>query len=62
MLSQHWQKSSYSQGGSTNCVEARTLGLEEMEVRDSQNPNQGHLSFSAIEWSAFLEEVKSERI
>lgn len=52
-----WHKSSYSNGG-TNCVEARESELG-ADVRDSQHPNLGHLSFSRGEWTSLLQQVKS---
>ncbi|TQN33416.1 uncharacterized protein DUF397 [Haloactinospora alba] len=55
-----WHKSSYSANGA-NCVECR--GNERMvQVRDTQNRQAGHLSFSASEWKAFLDEVRAENL
>ncbi|QVQ52716.1 DUF397 domain-containing protein [Spiractinospora alimapuensis] len=53
MITDHWHKSSYSQGGATNCVECRTADSRVL-VRDTQNRSAGHLSFSSREWAAFL--------
>ncbi|GAA1463174.1 DUF397 domain-containing protein [Nocardiopsis exhalans] len=52
-----WHKSSYSNGG-TNCVEAREHPSGS-DVRDSQNPGLGHLSFDSQEWALFLGGVKN---
>ena len=51
-----WRKSSYS-GGGNDCVEvAQTGGTS--AVRDSKNPDGGHLTFGAQAWEAFLADVK----
>ncbi|RCV50524.1 DUF397 domain-containing protein [Marinitenerispora sediminis] len=50
-----WRKSSYS-GGGGNCVEVSD-GLT-IAVRDSQQPDLGHLEFPVKEWTAFLTQVK----
>lgn len=47
-----WHKSSYSNTGA-NCVEAREHAGG-ADVRDTQNREAGHLSFSAFEWGALL--------
>jgi hypothetical protein len=49
-----WRKSSYSGTNGGQCVEvARNLpGL--VAVRDSKNPDDGALTFTADEWRAFL--------
>ncbi|WP_306369005.1 DUF397 domain-containing protein [Nocardiopsis sp. CC223A] len=51
-ISTEWHKSSYS-GSSSNCVETRehTSGTD---VRDTQNREAGHLTFSSSEWVAAL--------
>jgi hypothetical protein len=51
-----WQKSSYS-GGGNQCVEVAAVDGA-CVVRDSKNPGDGHLIFSAGTWSAFLAAVK----
>ncbi|WP_311546332.1 Scr1 family TA system antitoxin-like transcriptional regulator [Streptomonospora wellingtoniae] len=53
MMQNEWKKSSYSEGGATNCVECRTdsdLAL----VRDTRHREAGHLAFPLAEWQAFL--------
>ncbi|GAA1459148.1 DUF397 domain-containing protein [Nocardiopsis exhalans] len=46
-----WHKSSYS-NAAENCVEVAEGS--ETRVRDTQNREAGHLSFSGAEWSALL--------
>ncbi|WP_141925319.1 DUF397 domain-containing protein [Haloactinospora alba] len=55
-----WRTSSYSQNGG-QCVEVRDHAAG-ADVRDTQNRRAGHLSFSASEWRAFLDEVRSGRL
>ncbi|SHJ97052.1 protein of unknown function [Nocardiopsis flavescens] len=52
-----WHKSSFSNGG-TNCVEARE-GSQGADLRDSQNPLLGQLSFASPEWAGLLQGIKS---
>jgi hypothetical protein len=51
-----WHKSTYS-SGDTNCVEVAE-GVT-TAVRDTQNRELGHLSFSATEWTALVDSLKS---
>ncbi|MFG2351473.1 DUF397 domain-containing protein [Streptomyces phaeochromogenes] len=53
-----WCKSSYSDGGDTNCVEVADGHPGVVPVRDSQTPAARPLVFSALSWSAFMEGVK----
>jgi len=53
MISDEWNKSTYSQGGATNCLECRTDDRSTL-VRDTQNRGAGHLSFPFDEWRAFI--------
>jgi hypothetical protein len=55
-----WRKSSYSGGneGGSNCVEVAGTG-DLIAVRDSKNPGQGSLTFSARQWRAFVAAVRS---
>ncbi|WP_017590286.1 DUF397 domain-containing protein [Nocardiopsis ganjiahuensis] len=48
-----FRKSSYSSGRQENCVEVADLPTG-VAIRDTQNREAGHLSFSAFEWSALL--------
>lgn len=52
-----WHKSSYSTSGA-NCVEVAEGS--ETRVRDTQNRELGHLSFSANEWDALLSVTSSK--
>jgi uncharacterized protein DUF397 len=53
-----WRKSSYSSDDG-NCVEVADLPDGGRAVRDSKNPNGGHLTFSASVWRQFTAGVKS---
>lgn len=48
-----FRKSSYSSGRQENCVEVADFPGG-AAVRDSQNPEDGHLTFATTEWSALL--------
>jgi hypothetical protein len=51
-----WRTSSYS-GGGKECVEVADVESGTL-VRDSKQPELGHLSFVSGEWSMFLTLVK----
>lgn len=53
-----WHKSSYSSGTGENCVEVADLP-KGAAIRDSKHPEQGHLSFTVTEWSAFLHATRT---
>ncbi|MGI5196989.1 DUF397 domain-containing protein [Streptomyces sp. CA-288835] len=53
-----WRKSSYSDGGGTNCVEVADGHLGIVPVRDSKTPDGGVLVFGTSSWSAFVVGVK----
>jgi hypothetical protein len=53
-----WRKSSYSDGGASNCVEVADNRPGIVPVRDSKTPSARPLVFSASSWSAFMEGVK----
>ncbi|TQN27820.1 uncharacterized protein DUF397 [Haloactinospora alba] len=57
---QDWHKSSYSGGSTGNCVEVAEGTVT--AVRDTQNRQDGHLSFSASEWKVFLDEVRADNL
>ncbi|GAB3207764.1 DUF397 domain-containing protein [Marinactinospora thermotolerans] len=59
--SMKFRKSSYSQAKTQNCVEVADLPGAQA-VRDSQNPDLGHLTFPAAEMAAFLDAVKTGRL
>jgi hypothetical protein len=51
-----WHKS--TRCGSNACVEVAKVN-DEYLVRDSKNPNAAPLSFTADEWTAFVEGVSA---
>lgn len=51
-----WRKSSYS-GAGNDCVEL-VIARAGAAVRDSKNPEAGHISFVTTGWDAFLGVVK----
>lgn len=56
-----WRKSSYSGGGDTgggNCLEAALLSGNRFAVRDSKNPNGGHLDLPRTGLTALLDTLK----
>ncbi|MFD4558538.1 DUF397 domain-containing protein [Streptomyces sp. NPDC058469] len=53
-----WRKSSYSDGGGTNCVEVADGYTGLVPVRDSKTSSSRPLVFSAGSWLAFVELVK----
>lgn len=54
-----WRKSSRS-GGGNDCVELADLG-DSVGIRDSKNPDGGHLSVPRPVLSAFLAAVRTGR-
>ncbi|WP_432000632.1 DUF397 domain-containing protein [Streptomyces sioyaensis] len=54
-----WRKSSYSDGGDSNCVEIADGFPGAVPIRDSKNPTGGVLLFSATAWSGFIATVKN---
>jgi hypothetical protein len=55
-----WRKSSYSDGGGTNCVEVADGYPGVVPVRDSKTPASRPLVFSAGSWVTFVELVRGE--
>jgi len=53
-----WRKSSYSSGGTGDCVEVASSS-HGVVVRDSKNPEGGTLTFTSREWAVFLQSVKA---
>ena len=51
-----WRKSSYS-GSGNNCVEVASMAAA-VAVRDSKDPDGGHLIFGAGDWEAFIGSIK----
>ncbi|WP_435283176.1 DUF397 domain-containing protein [Streptomyces koelreuteriae] len=55
-----WRKSSYSDGGGTNCLEVADNCLGAVPVRDSKLPHSPILVFGATCWESFLVGVKDD--
>ncbi|MGW6641383.1 DUF397 domain-containing protein [Streptomyces iakyrus] len=55
-----WRKSSYSDGGGTNCLEVADGHPGMVPVRDSKQPHGPILVFGASPWGSFLAGVKDE--
>ncbi|MFF8938837.1 DUF397 domain-containing protein [Streptomyces paradoxus] len=53
-----WRKSSYSDGGGTNCLEVADGHAGIVPVRDSKRPDGPILVFGASPWASFLEGVR----
>ncbi|WP_330305570.1 MULTISPECIES: DUF397 domain-containing protein [unclassified Streptomyces] len=53
-----WRKSSYSDGGDSNCIEVADGYADLVPVRDSKTPGSRPLVFSAASWSAFVSNVR----
>jgi len=54
-----WRKSSYSQQQEGLCVETAALEAGAVGIRDSKNPDAGHLTVSKAMFGALLTQVKS---
>ncbi|RAY12609.1 DUF397 domain-containing protein [Actinomadura craniellae] len=53
-----WRKSSHSGGADDqHCVEVGRL-VRGVGVRDSKNPSGGHLTLTATQFSALLDQIK----
>ncbi len=52
-----WRKSSHS-GGGKDCVEVADVESGAY-VRDSKQPDLGHLSFASAEWHTFVSSLKA---
>ncbi|UUU23183.1 DUF397 domain-containing protein [Streptomyces sp. DSM 40750] len=53
-----WRKSSYSDGGASNCLEVSDTHPHIVPVRDSKAPGNGVLLFGNGPWTTFIEAVK----
>jgi hypothetical protein len=54
-----WRKSSFSGGGSEDCVEVAPLAASgAIAIRDSKDPNGPGLSFNSAQWARFTNEIK----
>ncbi|MEE4488724.1 DUF397 domain-containing protein [Streptomyces sp. BE230] len=57
----NWRKSSYSDGGGTNCVEVSDAYPTLVPVRDSKTPTGPALIFTSAAWSTFINTVREGR-
>jgi hypothetical protein len=55
-----WRKSSYSDGGDSNCIEVADGQAGIVPVRDSKNPTARPLLIPAASWSVFVQGVKGQ--
>lgn len=55
-----WRKSSYSDGGASNCIEVADGHPGLVPVRDSKTPTTRPLIFGASAWRLFVGGVKGE--
>ncbi|MER6815229.1 DUF397 domain-containing protein [Spirillospora sp. NPDC000708] len=55
-----WRKSSYSGGADDqHCVELRRLAPEVgIGVRDSKNPDSGHLTLTSVQFADVVSQIK----
>lgn len=60
MLTPTWNKSTYSTP--QNCVEARSTEPTTVDMRDSQSPDQEHLTVPAAEWRAFVSAAANDEL
>jgi len=58
MISDSWQKSSYSSAKGEECLEARSPLPRVVDIRDSKRPDTEILTFPAEEWISFVQEDK----
>ena len=53
-----WRKSSYSGGGSGNCVEVAGTPRRVVAVRDSKNPAGGAVTLDGPAWRSLLSAIQ----
>lgn len=54
-----WRKAARSTGNGGACVELAGLGKGQRGIRDSKNPDAGHLTIDRRDLSALLSRVRS---
>jgi hypothetical protein len=57
----NWKRSSYSSSNGQNCVEVAHSPADSIAVRDSKNPDDGHLVVSHGAWRNFTSQIKADR-
>ncbi|MGW4039384.1 DUF397 domain-containing protein [Streptomyces sp. NPDC004778] len=57
-----WRKSSFSDGGLNNCIEVADGYPGVMPVRDSKVPTGPALVIAAPAWTAFIDDVRKEKL
>jgi hypothetical protein len=57
-----WRKSSYSEGGSAQCVVTQDTDDRLIAVGDSKDLARGAFVFPAAAWSAFVQSVKQDTV
>ncbi|QFG24757.1 DUF397 domain-containing protein [Actinomadura sp. WMMB 499] len=55
----HWRKSSHSDTSGNECVEVADLAVG-LGVRDSKNPEGGHLTVSRRTFATLLSRIKAD--
>ena len=60
-MSIRWRKSSYSGGGTAECVELAEVGTK-VNVRDSKNPDGPRLTMSHTSFTTLATKIKSNRL
>jgi hypothetical protein len=55
-----WRKSSFS-GAGNDCVELAVVSVG-AAVRDSKNPDAGHIEFANTGWGTFMGAIKDGRL
>jgi uncharacterized protein DUF397 len=53
-----WLKSSYSNGQGGDCVQVAP-GFARIPIRDSKDPDVGHLTIAPASWSALLKSLRA---
>jgi uncharacterized protein DUF397 len=57
-----WRKSSYSSGGSPNCIETAAVAADQIAIRDSKNPTGPALTFPAVSFFTFTSALRDGRL
>jgi hypothetical protein len=57
-----WTKSSYSEGGSAQCVETQGTDDNLIAVGDSKDRTRGAFVFPEAAWGSFVDSIKTSAI